>query len=308
MVAKLTEQAFVKKARQANPKINLVSPYEGLNHPIRVGCPKCSKAFTLPAAWRLYKPVACDSCKKSPKLLSHEEFVSRVESRYGKRLSVLSTYEGASKPVTIRCDKGHAFTRAHAGEYLTGTGGCRQCADEALKWTETKLRKAMKESSPTVRMQEPYKGHCMTKHRFKCLKCTGEWMCAPSSVLHKKSACPVCAKNSRVSNIALAWLEREARRRRIVIEHGGNVGEQTVPGTRFKVDGINWRSRTVFEFYGDAWHGNPKLYKPSEISMPQTKMTAGQLYARTLERERKLKSLGYKLVTIWESDFRAQLL
>jgi hypothetical protein len=32
-------------------------------------------------------------------------------------------------------------------------------------------------------------------------------------------------------------------------------------------------------------------------------MTFGDLYKRTLEREKIIKEAGYKLITIWESDW-----
>ncbi|MGZ5485528.1 MAG: hypothetical protein ACXWFB_06425 [Nitrososphaeraceae archaeon] len=34
-----------------------------------------------------------------------------------------------------------------------------------------------------------------------------------------------------------------------------------------------------------------------------TKCTMGELYQKTLDREEKLKELGYNVVSIWEQDF-----
>ncbi len=36
---------------------------------------------------------------------------------------------------------------------------------------------------------------------------------------------------------------------------------------------------------------------------PKTKTTFGELYENTLKREKKLKKAGYKVISIWASDF-----
>ncbi len=35
-----------------------------------------------------------------------------------------------------------------------------------------------------------------------------------------------------------------------------------------------------------------------------TKSTFGDLYNGTIDREKKIKNLGYNLVTIWEKDYK----
>lgn len=237
---------------------------------------------------------------------THEEFMVLLRKRHGKRFIALTKFNGSHQPIKLRCDQGHVIQAKRAFDYLTGTGGCRKCSDEALKWTDAALRRALKLAVPTVRLAEPYGGHCMIKHLFRCLTCKHEWETAPTTVLHKKAGCPLCAGRN-FSGIATAWLEREAKRRRIVIEHAGNVGEYKIPGTRLSVDGFNRRSNTVFEFYGDAWHGNPKVYAPSDKPLGHMSATAGELWAKTKARARRIRSLGYNLVTIWERDFKRSL-
>lgn len=53
--------------------------------------------------------------------------------------------------------------------------------------------------------------------------------------------------------------------------------------------------------HGDFWHGNPSVYSPEDIN-PVTLTTFGALLARTMQREERLRSLGYKVITTWESD------
>jgi len=60
---------------------------------------------------------------------------------------------------------------------------------------------------------------------------------------------------------------------------------------------------TIYEFHGDCFHGNPDLFEGHEQCHPYKKLKAKELYDKTKERENKIISLGYNLVTIWENDF-----
>ena len=58
----------------------------------------------------------------------------------------------------------------------------------------------------------------------------------------------------------------------------------------------------IYEFHGDFWHGNPKLYNQISINKRNGK-TYGELYQNTLEREQQIKDFGYNLVVMWEHDW-----
>lgn len=74
---------------------------------------------------------------------------------------------------------------------------------------------------------------------------------------------------------------------------------------RIKVDGYDPRTNTVYEFYGDYWHGNPSKFPPN-MENKQTHKTMGQLYQNTLDREAALEEHGFKVVSIWEEKFRSR--
>ena len=70
----------------------------------------------------------------------------------------------------------------------------------------------------------------------------------------------------------------------------------------FIVDGFDPITRTIFEFNGDSWHGNPAIFNHNDTN-PKTKKTYGELYQSTLIREKMLRDAGYTVISIWESDF-----
>jgi hypothetical protein len=108
--------------------------------------------------------------------------------------------------------------------------------------------------------------------------------------------CRKCAALS-ISKPEIEWLDclnilEENRQKRIKIKN-----------KIFKVDGFDPETNTVYEFYGDFWHGNPSRYLSEDINLAN-KRSFGDLYHATIEREELLKSAGYNLITIWESDYK----
>ena len=107
------------------------------------------------------------------------------------------------------------------------------------------------------------------------------------------------------SRIAISWLDSIASKEKIEIQHALNGGEVAFPlgkGKLARVDGYCKSTNTVYEFYGDYYHGNPKKYGADEYNK-LLKKTHGERYENTMIREEAIKSLGFNVVSIWESDW-----
>jgi hypothetical protein len=78
-----------------------------------------------------------------------------------------------------------------------------------------------------------------------------------------------------------------------------------VDNKRFYLDGYDPATNTAYEFNGDYWHGNPAIY-PSDKIHPVSHKTYGELHQRTLQKEAILTAAGFKVISIWESDWKAQ--
>jgi len=72
-----------------------------------------------------------------------------------------------------------------------------------------------------------------------------------------------------------------------------------------KPDGYDKTTNTVYEFWGDFWHGNPDVYNPDNIN-PRNKLSYGALYEQTITKIKIIKQSGYNLIQIWENDFISQ--
>ncbi|MGI0075842.1 MAG: DUF7487 domain-containing protein [Nitrosopumilaceae archaeon] len=103
---------------------------------------------------------------------------------------------------------------------------------------------------------------------------------------------------------AITWLESIIKKENTFIQHALNEGEFKIPNTRFLVDGYCKETNTVYEFYGDLFHGNPEIFEPTEKCHPfDLNITAGELYRRTIERENLIKEMGYNLIVVWENKW-----
>lgn len=105
-----------------------------------------------------------------------------------------------------------------------------------------------------------------------------------------KIGCPACSNN--VSYAGQEWLDGF---------NNPNIEREFVRyiGTKkFKFDGFDQTTNTVYEYFGSFWHGNPKKYDADDINC-RTKTSFGELYNATLEKIKAIKNAGYKLIFIW---------
>nr|QBK89904.1 MAG: hypothetical protein LCPAC101_01870 [Pithovirus LCPAC101] len=114
-----------------------------------------------------------------------------------------------------------------------------------------------------------------------------------------------CYNKAGYSKKAIQWLDSVSHK----IQHAERGGEKEIDITTkmrngriktytFKVDG--YYKGTVYEFYGDYFHGNPTKYNADDIGPGGN--TFGSLYIKTKWRENLLKG-KYKVITMWESTY-----
>lgn len=74
----------------------------------------------------------------------------------------------------------------------------------------------------------------------------------------------------------------------------------------YTVDFINEQTKHIVEIYGDFWHCNPKIYNNDYIH-PHLQISASNKRQQDENRINHLKSLGYDVTIIWESDIKAAI-
>lgn len=196
--------------------------------------------------------------------------------------------------VILVCPEHGLFERL-TREFLRGRG-CAQCRDKGRR--RELLEEFVREARRVHGDKYDYARVGVTYPRVT-ITCRVHGDFEQSKYHHLRgSGCPSCkAPFNQPSSLAAKWLDSlglpdDPQHRKVV-----------VPGGRIRVGGFDPNTNTVYEFYGDTYHGNLKRYPPEMISLVTGK-TFGQMNLERLERERLIQEAGFQLVTMWEFDFK----
>jgi very-short-patch-repair endonuclease len=73
---------------------------------------------------------------------------------------------------------------------------------------------------------------------------------------------------------------------------------------RIFVDFISEELKLIIEYNGDIFHANPKMFGPNDKPHPFNNLTSKEIWEKDKSRYLILKSEGYKVITIWDTDFK----
>jgi len=156
----------------------------------------------------------------------------------------------------------------------------------------TNFPKLCKEWHPTKNTSGPenYTPGSEYKAWWKCKKCDHEWPTVIYNRTGNNSCCPKCSKGN-ISKLSQKWLDFLSVGKR----------EIKLPGFKFRVDGFDIETNTIYEFLGDYWHGGSR--KDLVGTNQFTNTTFEKLRSQTFMRFEKLKAAGYKVFYVWESEY-----
>jgi len=254
-----------------------------ISHTTGKGCNKCSIESNI---------IKC--------CLTTELFIKRAIKKHENTYDYSKVvYTRIIKNVIIICKK-HGEFQQSPNNHLRGAG-CPICSHNITIFsTEEFTQKAKEVHGDTY----DYSKSIYTKMSDKVIiicQTHGEFQQTPCNHITREQRCSKCT-NNRYSKCQIKWLDFISSYNQIQIQHAGNEGEYIIPSTKYSADGYCQETNTIYEFHGDFWHGNPKRYDPTDIN-PISNKTFDELYQKTLEREEEIKTLGYNLVVIWESDW-----
>ena len=223
---------------------------------------------------------------------NNERFIRSARAIHGDKFDYSRiNYSNNKKQITIVCHTHGEFLQT-PDTHLRG-GGCKICNGKEVYDTQSFKNKA---SAIHNYLYDYSKVEYVGSKNIIIIICSihGSFKQNPHNHLNGKG-CPSCSH--RVSKPEKAWI-KSFNNPNIVSNITINVNSK-----KYSVDGFDPLTNTVYEFNGDFWHGNPKFYKSSDVNRANKK-TYGELYEKTLEKEKALKSAGYKVISIWENDFK----
>lgn len=84
------------------------------------------------------------------------------------------------------------------------------------------------------------------------------------------------------------------------------ISQYIIKGSPLRYDLYLPDKNLIVEYYGDYWHGNPKIYEnDSLLGRGTNKYTAKDKWTADKEKENFAINAGYDITIVWESDFNA---
>ena len=292
---KLTVEEFVKRANKIHDSKYDYSKveYKTLKSKILVGCKIHGEFFTTPYRHTV-QGCGCQKCALERTSLGNRytinDFVAAAKKVHGDKYDYTQVeYISSSEKVKIICKEHGEFSQAPSG-HLSGYG-CSKCAGNyrcVLSEFVSKCRDVHGD-------KYDYSKADYIRNKKKVIvgcKIHGDFCVTPADHINKASGCPKCGNRS-VSKLEILFLNE--------LGIPENFRQYPISGIG-QVDGIDINIKIIYEFLGDYWHGNPKIFD-ANLMNKTTKKTFGSLYNKTFSRFDKLISRGYTIKYIWEYDW-----
>lgn len=229
--------------------------------------------------------------------LTRTEFIDRAHEMHGDKYDYSEIiYKDCRTSVYIICPVHGKFQQSPRAHINNGSG-CRFCGNELRGKNQTKnsesfIFRANKIHNNIYRYSDTEYKNAHTKVEIIC-STHGTFLQSPDNHL-AGHGCPKCI--SSISHEETQWLDtlgvpNEYRQKRLNIN-----------GSVISTDAYDPISNTIYEYWGDFWHGNPKIYNSYDKN-PVCKKTYGELYDATQRKRNMILENGYKLIEIWGSEF-----
>lgn len=265
--------------------------YNGFKNKVSIICKK--HGLFIQRAQAHLNGQKCLYCYNESRNITKDEFISKSKEIHNDKY-IYSDFLSLKKRVSILCKKHGSFTQMPY-RHLRGQG-CGHCSRESHRISQsdfiqrsTKLHKGLYDYSNVE-----YINHS-TCVDIICKK-HGLFRQTPNNHMIHKKGCRKCSKI--VSKMETEWLDKL-----------GITNRQckfNIDNKRYTVDALDDTNKIVYEFYGDYWHGNPDIYDPNLINNV-SKKSFKELYKETLDREQVFIRSGYKIISIWESEFKKMI-
>lgn len=204
-------------------------------------------------------------------------------------------YNNSHEKVKILCPE-HGEFEQRACDHIHQKHGCPKCAhnfplthDQFALKSKEKYGDKFTILSTFVGIKHPITLKCKDHGEFTIKKAENH--------LIQLGGCPTCWYLSRLENLKPGNVSKAEKEWLDLMNVPLRQEKIIINNQAYLVDGLNPSTNTVYEYYGSFWHGNPEKYSPDEFNK-KTKTTFGELYQRTLAKEKIIKE-HHNLITKW---------
>lgn len=296
--SRLTDEVVDARLRQLNNDIIRIDDVIDSITKIRFKCLHDDYMWSASPNSILNKNTGCPKC--SSRISVTTDVVDSFLRDHKRTFTRLTEVKNNRMKVSWLCSMCNHEWITTPSKIINQRTGCPKCSNRIRLTNDNVDERIKRKNLPLTRIGDYV--NISTKIEWKCNVCQSLWKAKPSNILNEHTGCPICRTPS-YSKKSIKWLNRIMLNEGHNIRHAENGGEYTLPECGLKVDGYCKETNTVYEFYGDIFHGNPARYAPDFRCSPYHEETSGELFMKTVEREKKITYHGYKLITIWEYEY-----
>lgn len=223
---------------------------------------------------------------KNKTTISKQEALKRLIDIHGDKYDYsLFEYTGSESKIKVICPIHGVFEPTYANHFYSKT----DCPDCQFK------------------TKDHYLDLCNKKHNnyydyslvaYKSIDDKVSIICKTHGIFSQRfsahingQGCPSCI--SYVSKEEIKWLDSL---------NNLNIIRQYKLKSGFIVDGYDPISNTVYQYHGVYWHGHPDFFDQTKKHPHYKNKTFGDLYQRTLLKDKVIKDLGYNLIIKWSHE------
>ena len=308
---RMTKSEFIEKASSIHGNkysYELVHPFNNQHELVWITCGLDGHGpFAKSPANHLHKshPQGCPICgtlrgaqKQSS---SSAEFIEKSKVVHGNLYDYSTVeYVRSTKKISIICPKHGEFDQT-PNDHLQGYG-CYDCGIiKGIEANKTLTTEIVVERCQNV-WGDRYDYSCVTyvdDNTPITVVCPinghGAFRVDYQNHVGLRRGCHKCGSKRRAKQNA--WLNSlnvpdDFQHREVTIKFDD--------GTWVFADGFDPVQNIVYEFWGDFWHGNPKVYGPEYNVYGKS---TGERFFETQEKRRKYFAAGYQLIEIWENEW-----
>jgi hypothetical protein len=273
--------------------------YDKAKIPAKVRCIKHNHTYTITPDGLMTGVKGCLHCKSesisSSQKYNNDDFVKKSLAVHGDKYNYsLVVYKNYKTKVKIICKKHGEFEQNPQGHWAGHGCPHPECSYQSLRKTTSEFVKdAISVHGNRYDYSKVVYLNNYSKLTVNC-KIHGAFVTTRTGHIWYQRGCPKCYPGNR-SWVEIQWLNS------LGISDSDRQKRVKLNGKHYLVDGLV--GNTVYEFWGDYWHGNPKVFDLDNKNTTNGK-TFRDLYNNTMKKRKMILDAGYQLVEIWEHDFR----
>jgi hypothetical protein len=240
---------------------------------------------------------------------THEQFITEIPKELD--IDIIGNYVNTDTKIEYKCQ--HGINKIYPWALLTRKYCCRKGYYdsgnmwESNTWTLDELKTRVLKDRKNVDVSE-CKIDTTDYKKIINIKCKIHNVYYESRIQTKMGLCPECDKERTLKQLEkaqkMAWSSNTVGSFVSKNETKWLDGLQVksrqywLKDVKYKVDGYDPITKTVYLYHGRFWHGCPETYDPETIH-PIIKLPMKDLYEKTMHYENKIKAAGYNLIVKW---------